>query len=105
MSPWPRWCSTALAALPLEALHAEEGTLQRFGGGQVVLLGPGEDDLDRVDQQYQFTARAQYPGRFGNPRIRVAPDAGANSRDHQVEGGVGERGFRPAWPESEGNAA
>ena len=52
-----------IAALPLEAVHAEIGALQSFGGGQVVLLGPGEDDLDRVDQEYQFTAGAQYPGR------------------------------------------
>jgi len=46
-----------IAALPLEAVHAEIGALQSFGRGQVVLLGPGEDDLDRVDQEYQFAAR------------------------------------------------
>src|SRR5579863_1086603 len=45
-----------VSAQPLEPVHAEVGPLQRLGGGQVVLLGKREDDLDRVDQEDELPA-------------------------------------------------
>ena len=39
-----------IAAPPLEAVHAEIGALQSFGGGQVVLPGPVSDLT--ADQEY-----------------------------------------------------
>src|ERR1022692_4210869 len=35
-----------VGAFPLEAVHAEIGPLQLPGGGQIVLVGHGEDELD-----------------------------------------------------------
>lgn len=43
-----------VAAQPLEAVHAEAGPLQRFGGRPVVLVQPGQDDLDRAGQEDQL---------------------------------------------------
>jgi hypothetical protein len=43
-----------LAAQPLETVHAEVGPLQRSGGRPVVLIRPGQDDLDRADQEDQL---------------------------------------------------
>src|SRR5436190_1840002 len=76
---------------PFEPVHAEVRPEQPVRGGQVVLVGDREHDHHRVDQEDQLAARAQQPGRLGDPGVRVAPDAGAVLADGQVEAGVGER--------------
>ncbi len=76
---------------PLEAVHAEIRAEQPVGGGQAVLVGHGEHQQDRVDQEDQLPAGAEQPRRLGDPGVRVAPDAGAVLADRQVEAGVGER--------------
>lgn len=43
-----------VAAQPSETVHAEGGPLQRFGRRPVVLVRPGQDDLDRVGQEDQL---------------------------------------------------
>ena len=60
-----------VAAQPLGTQHGEAGPLQRFGGRQVVLVRPGEDDLDRVDQLPPDAEPGPPPGsgRKGSPRM------------------------------------
>src|SRR5271170_7958003 len=82
-----------LVVWPFEAVHAEVGPQQLLGGGQVSLVGDREHELYRVDQEDQPPAGAQQPGRLRDPSVRIAPDAGPVFRDHQVEGGIGERGL------------
>ena len=75
---------------PFKAVHAEEGPQQPLGGDQAVLVGDGEHQQNRVDQEDQLPARAQQAGGLGDPRIGITPDAGAVLGNRQVEGSVGE---------------
>src|SRR5215467_12548826 len=74
----------------MQLMQAKEGPLQLVGRRQAVLLWQRKDDQNRVDEEDQLSARAQEPGRLGDPRVRVAPDAGAILGDHQVERRVSE---------------
>ena len=75
---------------PFKPVHAKVGPQQPPGGGQAFGVRDGEHEQHRIHQEDQLAAGAQQPGRLGNPRVGIAPDAGAVLRDRQVEAAVGE---------------
>jgi DNA-binding PadR family transcriptional regulator len=75
---------------PFEPVHAEVGPQQPLGGRLIIGVRDGEHEQHRVHQEDQLPAGAQQPGRLGDPRVGITPDARAVLRDGQVEAGVGE---------------
>ena len=91
MSPWPRWNSTELSSGHSNRCMPKYGRSSRSVAGRPSSSGMVEHHQHRVDQEDQLPAGAQQAGRFGDPGVRIAPDAGAVLGDRQVEAGVGER--------------
>ena len=78
---------------PVEPMHAPLRAQQSIARDIGVEITETEDGENGVDEEDQLTAGTQDAGRFRDPRVRVAPEAGAVLGDRKVETVVSERGL------------
>ena len=88
-SPWGRWNSTE------PSLHSKR-RMPNCGRASASPDGSSSSCMvsmhqRRVGEEPEPTAGSQETGRLGNPRLGIAPQAGAVLRDRDVEGVVGQR--------------
>jgi hypothetical protein len=70
---------------PVKPMHAPLWAKKPIAGDIRLEITEAENGEHGVDEEDQLTAGAQDAGRFGDPRVRVAPDAGAVLGDCEVK--------------------